>query len=240
MRYISSLWKVSLIGLIVFGCGRSTNSAKEDVSAEVKETETPLKVDTFPILTEHKLELTKQYSEINYGTASYELDSIKMIVVHFTVIPTLHQTLDLFSKDSLHSNRKYIKNFSALNVGIHYVVDRDGRIYHLMPDSVMARHIIGFNHLSLGIENIARDASDLTAQQLASNAVLIHFLKQRYPEMEYLIGHDEYNQTDLPHYQLFKSLDPDYQPYDKPDPGPAFMKDLRQLLKSQYELEFME
>ena len=93
---------------------------------------------------------------------------------------------------------------------------------------------------NIGIENIARDASDLTAQQLASNAVLIHFLKQRYPEMEYLIGHDEYNQTDLPHYQLFKSLDPDYQPYDKPDPGPAFMKDLRQLLKSQYELEFME
>lgn len=242
MRYLSSLWKVSLVGLIAVGCGKASDSALEETDSVLEDAsiEPQLNVDSFSILSENKLELTRQYSEINYGVASYRLDSIKMVVVHFTVIPTLEQTLELFSKDSINSNRKYIQNFSALNVGIHYVIDRDGNIYHLMPDTVMARHLIGFNHVSLGIENIARDAADLTQQQLESNARLIHFLKNQHPELEYVIGHDEYNRRDLPHFQLFKSLNPDYQPYDKPDPGPVFMSELRQLLKTEYDLEFME
>lgn len=94
--------------------------------------------------------------------------------------------------------------------------------------------------MSIGIENIARDSSELTHAQLESNARLIRFLKTRHPEMEYLIGHDEYNRTELPHYKLFKSLDKGYQPYDKPDPGSLFMVKLRKRLKDEYDLQFWE
>ncbi|MEQ9307172.1 MAG: peptidoglycan recognition family protein [Marinoscillum sp.] len=197
-------------------------------------------VDTVSIISANKLRLTELYSLQNYGIESYKLDSIKMTVVHYTVIPTLKQTFDLFLKDSLASNRSYIRDFNVLNVGIHYVIDREGSIYNLLPDSVMARHVIGFNHISLGIENIARDSSELTYDQLVSNARLINFLKFRYPEMEFLIGHNEYNNKNLPHFSLFKSLNHNYKPYDKPDPGRRFMSDLRQILKDQYDLEFLE
>jgi len=79
-------------------------------------------------------------------------------------------------KDLIHSSRDYIKDFSSLNVGIHYVVDKDGSIYHLMPDNIVARQPDRFQHVSLGIENIAADSTGLTAAQVESNVKLIRFL----------------------------------------------------------------
>lgn len=189
-----------------------------------------LKVDTFPILSENKLAMTIEYCKEHYGQNSYRLDTPKIVVVHYTAIDDLNATLNLFRKDNIASSRDYIKDFSSLNVGIHFVVDKDGKIFHLMPDTIVARHLIGFNHVSLGIENIGKDSSSLTTAQIESNARLIEFLVDKYPSIEYMIGHDEYNDTTLPHYKLFRSLNPAYKPYGKIDPGPAFMSKLRKRL----------
>lgn len=197
-----------------------------------------LEVDTIPTLTSRKLELTRAYSRHHYGIDSYRLDSPQMVVIHYTVIPTLEETITLFERETLASNRTYINQFSALNVGIHYVIDKDGSIYHLLPDSIMARHLIGFNHVSIGIENIAKDETELTLAQLESNVELVHFLSDKYPSIQYLIGHDEYNDPELPHFKLLLTMDTTYQPYDKPDPGPEFMKNLREQLSNQYGLVF--
>ena len=199
-----------------------------------------IKVDTIPTLNATKLELTRQYCLENYGVASYKLDSPKIILVHFTVIPTLAETVEYFQKDSIESSRTNISKFSQMNVGIHYIVDKDGSIYKLVPDTVIARHAIGFNHVSIGIENIAKDASDLTAGQLESNARLISVLKERNPGLEYMVGHHEYNDTTLPHYKLFLAVDESYKPHDKPDPGPKFISDLREKLKAEHNLTFMK
>lgn len=190
---------------------------------------TSIQVDTFSIISKAKLELTKQYCEENYGERTYRLAVPRMIVVHYTVIPTLDKTLNYFKRDSIEGARS-ISQFSALNVGIHYVVDHDGKIYNLLPDSIVARHVIGFNHLALGIENIAKDSADLTDLQLKSNVALIRFLKKKYPTIQYLIGHEEYNKTELPHYKLFKAVNEKYKPHDKGDPGPIFMKKIRREL----------
>lgn len=197
-----------------------------------------LEVDTVHILSDIKLKLTEQYCQENYGVQSYKLASPEMIVVHYTVIPTLGEVLAYFKKDSIASDRTNIRKFSRLNVGIHYVVDKDGRIYNLLPDSVVARHIIGFNHVALGIENIAKDSTDLTKAQLQSNVDLIHFLGRRHPSIKYLIGHHEYDQTDKPHYKLFRSLNTAYAPYDKTDPGIQFMKQIRERLSTSYDLAY--
>ncbi len=34
------------------------------------------------------------------------------------------------------------------------MVDRDGTRYRLMPETYMARHVIGLNYYSIGIENV--------------------------------------------------------------------------------------
>jgi len=223
---------------VAFGCSKQKPVATTIVSPEVVVSN--VAVDTISTLSDRKLALTSEYCQRNYGFSGYRLDSPKMVVVHHTVIPTLRQTLALFQRDELAPNRKFINRFSPLNVGIHYVIDRDGTIYNLLPDTIIARHIIGFNHVSLGIENVAATKEDLTEAQLKSNAALVNALKSKHPTIQYLIGHDEYNNTDLPHYELFKSLDENYQPYDKPDPGEKFMTDLRYQLLENHKLEFLD
>jgi N-acetylmuramoyl-L-alanine amidase len=228
---------LALVIISSVGCAqqeKSTQSAEKPVKAQV------LQVDTIPTLNATKLELTKQYCLENYGIARYKLDSPKIVLVHFTVIPTLEETVAYFQKDSIESSRTNISKFSQMNVGIHYIVDKDGSIYKLVPDTVIARHAIGFNHVSIGIENIAKDAADLTPAQLESNVKLIAVLKERNPGLEYLVGHHEYNDTSLAHYKLFLAVDESYKPHDKPDPGPKFMSDLREKLKTQYNLTFLK
>ncbi len=219
------------------GCAQK-EKAKDAI--ENKGNDLTIKVDTIPSLNATKLALTKQYCLENYGVASYKLDTPKIVLVHFTVIPTLAETVAYFQKDSIESSRTNISQFSQMNVGIHYMVDRDGSIYKFIPDTVIARHVIGFNHISIGIENIARDASDLTPAQLESNARLIAFLKDRNPGLEYMVGHHEYNDTTLAHYKLFLAVNESYKPHNKPDPGPDFMSDLREKLQVEYNLSFMK
>ncbi|WP_339814486.1 peptidoglycan recognition family protein [uncultured Imperialibacter sp.] len=230
----------SVLALVIIssvGCAqqeKSSQSAEKTVKSQI------LQVDTIPTLNATKLELTKQYCLENYGVASYKLDSPKIVLVHFTVIPTLEETVAYFQKDSIESSRTNISKFSQMNVGIHYIVDKDGSIYKLVPDTVIARHAIGFNHVSIGIENIAKDAADLTPAQLESNVKLIAVLKERNPGLEYLVGHHEYNDTSLAHYKLFLAVDESYKPHNKPDPGPKFIADLREKLKAEHNLTFMK
>lgn len=224
---------ICVITALSCSCGNSDSKSNKLFSNNFN-------VDTVITSNTYKLELTKEYCQRYYGYNNYKLINPKMIVVHYTAIPTLDETLLLFKNDKLASNRKFINKYSSLNVGIHYVVDRDGSIYNLTPDSVITRHLIGFNHVSLGIENIAKNEDQLTPMQIESNAKLINFLYNKYPSINYLIGHYEYNDKSLPHYKLFKSLDDNYQPYEKPDPGAGFMYTLRQKLLTNYELEFQK
>jgi N-acetyl-anhydromuramyl-L-alanine amidase AmpD len=220
--------KVNLIFfvLIFFSCTRSNESATtESVVAP-----SFLKVDTVNILSDKKLELTEEYVKEHYGLDNYKLETPLIVVVHYTAIDDLDATLNLFKKDNIAESRDYIKDFSSLNVGIHYVVAKDGRVFSLMPDSIIARHLIGFNHVSLGIENIALDSAALTPQQIESDAKLIEFLVAKYPTIKYMIGHHEYNDSTLAHYKYFLSLNPKYKPYGKIDPGDIYMTKLRKRL----------
>lgn len=237
-RFHSSLFTLLVVALLSSCNSSSGNKTLEDNTSGDLKAESPLTVDTVNTWNNAKRELTKDYCEENYGTRNYRLDTPRMIVVHYTVIPTLAETLALFKRDSISPGRKTIGKFSKLNVGIHYVIDKDGKIYKLDPDSIIARHVIGFNYVSLGIENIAKDETELTNDQLESNVRLIRYLTSKYSTIKFLIGHSEYNDSTLAHYQLFKSMNPDYKPYDKSDPGPDFMRNIRSALKERYNLVF--
>jgi N-acetyl-anhydromuramyl-L-alanine amidase AmpD len=96
-----------------------------------------------------------------------------------------------------------------------------------MPETWMARHVIGLNHVSIGIENVggARDRDDLTHDQLKANEYIVRYLKEKYPSIEYLIGHYEYTLFD--HHPLWKERDSTYRT-EKTDPGVRFMTLLRE------------
>jgi N-acetylmuramoyl-L-alanine amidase len=155
----------------------------------------------------------------------------RIVVIHWTVNDNAGDARGYFDRETLQPDRADIRRGGALNVSAHYIVDRDGAIWRLMPDTWMARHVIGLNHCAIGIENIGGPAYPLTKEQLGANAWLVMYLARKYPTIEYVIGHHEY--LEFRTGPLWRNLDPTYAPHRKEDPGETFMKDLRERLGIQ-------
>ena len=199
-------------------------------------------------ISENRIELTLDYLKRHHAALYTEraelpgIDAIRfeprVVVLHYTVIPTLKATLDYFAREEIEAERATIRENGRLNVGIHFVVDQDGTIYGLYPETVIARHTIGLNHVAIGIENIGDGdlggdaALPLTQAQLAANIALVRYLGGRYPSLEWVIGHQEYRDFEdplHPGYGLFVEDKPDYRT-EKSDPGERFMAAFRREL----------
>lgn len=170
--------------------------------------------------------LTLEYLENRYGLIQ-ETPTItpKMVVVHWTAIPTLKKSFDAFNPSVLPNWRPDIKSGGALNVAAQFLVDRDGTVYRLIPETIMARHVIGLNHCAIGIENVGgTDETPLTKAQFKANVKLIEYLKNKYPDIEYVIGHLEY--TNFEDHELWLEKDPNYRT-EKTDPGVEFINNIR-------------
>ena len=179
---------------------------------------------------EKRQELTRVYMETHCGQAclrdeQYPVEMIpKVVVVHWTAGSTAKSAWNTFSSATLHG-RKNLVGAGALNVSSQYLIDREGKIYELLPPTRIARHCIGLNHLSIGIENVGDGKKyPITDAQIASNIALIRYLKEKYP-ITHLIGHHEHNEFRVHPY--FQELDPKYRT-SKPDPGDAVMVRIRE------------
>lgn len=179
---------------------------------------------------EKRFKLTKEYLENRYEIVQEDIViEPKMIVVHWTAIPTLEQSFKAFNPQSLPNWRPELVNQSGLNVSAQFLIDQDGTIYRLMPENHMARHVIGLNHAAIGIENVGgTKETPLTKAQLKANVKLIKYLKTKY-QIDYLIGHYEY--TLFEDHWLWKEVDQGYRT-TKTDPGTEFMKKIRKATKS--------
>ena len=142
---------------------------------------------------EQRIKLTLEYLASHYGIIQeYPTILPRMVVVHWTAIPTMEATFNTFNPSTLSNNRADIQSAGALNVSSQFLVDTDGTIYRLMPETTMARHVIGLNHCAIGIENVGPGADGkLTLAQLESNVILINYLQKKYP-IKFVIGHYEY------------------------------------------------
>ncbi|MBI4913614.1 MAG: N-acetylmuramoyl-L-alanine amidase [Acidobacteria bacterium] len=173
----------------------------------------------------------------------------RVVVVHYTVIPSLARTLAYFRNETIDAGRDLVAANGRLNVGIQFIVDRDGRVYRCFPETAMVRHVIGLNHVAIGIENIGgEDISEdqlqgrvpgegngrqLTPAQVESNVALIRVLQARHPRLEWLIGHQEYRDFEHPRHPgrtLFMEAVAGYRT-EKSDPGKRFMREVRNRLR---------
>jgi N-acetyl-anhydromuramyl-L-alanine amidase AmpD len=186
-------------------------------------------VDIPIIFDEQRIELTKEYMAQRYGLEQDTTTIVpKMIVLHWTAIPTLKRSFAAFNRSTLPNWRPDLENVSGLNVSSHFLVDRNGTIYRLMPETTMARHTIGLNHCAIGIENVGgTEGLPLTRKQLRSNIYLVQYLASKY-DIDYLIGHQEYTQFEG--HPLWLEVDDGYRT-KKTDPGMDFMKKVRKATK---------
>lgn len=181
---------------------------------------------------QERIDMTKAYIKQHY---TIETDTIridpKVIVLHWTAVMDLEDCFKRLKGNTLYSDRGDIADAGALNVSSHFLVARDGTIYQLMPDNWMARHVIGLNYSSIGIENVGGEGNvkdDLTSAQVKANIKLVKYLKAKYPNIEYLIGHHEYQQ--MQESSLWLEKDAAYRT-QKADPGKKFMSKVRENVK---------
>ena len=78
----------------------------------------------------------------------------RVIVLHYTGGGSAKATRDYFDNVKIEAARKELARGGAVNVSAHFLVDRDGTIYRLQPETRFARHCIGLNHIAIGIENV--------------------------------------------------------------------------------------
>jgi N-acetylmuramoyl-L-alanine amidase len=228
IRILLAAAAICTLALLIQGC--STTRAVADPMAS-----------QLPVFDNQRLLLTSEYSRDHYGKSGFTLTDPQMIVVHYTAIATLHDTLEFFKHPLLDRRfRADIAQGGDVNVSAHYVVDTDGALYQLAPENIVCRHIIGFNYTAIGIENIAADADHLSDRQAQATAALVSRVLERHPSIRYLIGHHEYRDSMLPHYRLLVEKDASYRFTEKIDPGPLFMARVRQLLKDVYRITLLD
>ncbi len=179
--------------------------------------------------------LTLQYIAMHYGLKVQAPTIVpRAIVVHWTATRSLQHTWRGFDRVRLSASRRHLLRGGALNVSAHFLVDRDGTIYRLLPETIMARHCIGLNYDAIGIENMGgTPGQPLTRAQLLANAQLVRYLAGRHP-IRYLVGHMEWKSFQrLP---IFRERDPTYR-NAKADPGKGFLTALRQRVADLHLLD---
>ena len=117
------------------------------------------------------------YSRRHYGIDSYRLRDPKVIVEHYTVTATFQHVWNTFAANTRDPELGELPGTCA-----HYVIDRDGTIYQLVPRSIMCRHTVGLNYTSFGIEHVGSSDAQVMGnrRQLAASLRLTRWLRCRY------------------------------------------------------------
>ena len=129
------------------------------------------------------------YARRHYGIDSYRLRDPKVIVEHYTVTSTFAPVWNTFAANVRDPELRELPGTCA-----HYVIDRDGTIYQLVPRSIMCRHTVGLNYTSLGIEHVGHSDGEIlgNARQMAASLRLTRWLRCRYGiGVNNVIGHNE-------------------------------------------------
>jgi N-acetylmuramoyl-L-alanine amidase len=134
------------------------------------------------------------------GTVNFNLRKPNYVIIHFTAQDSIQQTLKTFT-------------LVRPQVSAHYVVAKDGKVFHMLNDYLRAWHagiskwgsISDMNSCSIGIEIDNNGNEPFTEVQVKSLLALLTQLKKVYniPTANF-IGHQ------------------DIAPLRKPDPGPFF------------------
>jgi len=223
---------LSLTILSLCACAKETPKAKPTVC--MTKSIAPLRIVDKPIkFGKERVTLTKAYIKQHYGKDVKNIKIIpKIIVLHWTAEMDFDKSFKRLKPQKLLSDRKDIAKASALNVSSQFLVARDGTVYRLMPENWMARHVIGLNYSSIGVENVggrSNKIDDLTPAQRQANIDLVKYLKAKYPSITYLIGHHEYREMEGT--SLWLEKDKGYRTI-KSDPGDKFMSDVRRGVKN--------
>jgi N-acetylmuramoyl-L-alanine amidase len=134
------------------------------------------------------------------GSVNFGIRKANYVIIHFTAQDSIQQTIRTFT-------------IKSTEVSAHYVIGKDGKVYHMVNDYFRSNHagvgkwgsVTDMNSISLGIEIDNNGTEPFNDVQIKSLLLLLAQLKKAYniPTANF-IGHQ------------------DFAPKRKPDPGPLF------------------
>ncbi|MGH2780678.1 MAG: N-acetylmuramoyl-L-alanine amidase, partial [Thermoleophilaceae bacterium] len=131
----------------------------------------------------------RAYARRHYGIDDHRLRDPKVIVQHYTVTDSFPPVYNAFAP-----NRPDPELGELPGVCAHYVIDRDGTIYRLVPTRIMCRHTVGLNWTAIGIEHVGRSDAQVLGnrRQMAASLRLTRMLQGRHRiRTRNVIGHNE-------------------------------------------------
>jgi len=143
-------------------------------------------LDPIPFPHSRKEE-TSAYAEEHYGLDTFSLVDPHVIVEHFTANETFLPVYNPFAADSPHLGE-------LPGTCSHFVIDKDGTIYQLVPLDLICRHTVGLNWTAIGIEMVGESDQEIldNPSQLDAALDLTLWLMQRFDiELRNVIGHKE-------------------------------------------------
>jgi N-acetylmuramoyl-L-alanine amidase-like protein len=156
-------------------------------------------VKPIPFNAERRAE-TRAYAKRHYGLNTWRLVQPHVIVEHFTASDTFTSAYSTFASNA--------PNLGELpGVCAHFVIDRDGTIYRLVPPSVICRHTVGLNWTAIGIEHVGTSDAEIlhNPRQLDASLKLTLWLMSRYGiRLRNVIGHAE-SLTSPYHREFYRS-----------------------------------
>jgi hypothetical protein len=141
-----------------------------------------------PFGAERKADMA-DYAQRHYGIHDFRLQDPRVIVEHYTATSSFAPVFDYFSRNEADPELHELPGVCS-----HFVIDRDGTIYRLVPTSIMCRHTVGLNYTAIGIEHVGQSDADVmgNARQLTASLRLTRSLQGRYGiSARNVIGHNE-------------------------------------------------
>ena len=183
--------------------GASVGVHAAPAPAEVRATgsinKPPITWKAIPFGAKRKAEMAA-YSKRHYGTRTWHLRHPKVIVEHYTDGTTFSGAWNTFTANSRHDGE-------LPGTCAHFIVDRDGTIYQLVPLGVRCRHAIGMNWTAIGIEHVGTSDKMVLGDhsQMRSSLRLTLWLMHTYGiTIGNVIGHAETLESPY-HHELYPS-----------------------------------
>lgn len=148
----------------------------------------PIEQKPIPFPARRKQEMAA-YARRHYGVDGYRLSNPRVIVEHYTESATAQSAFNTFAPDVADSELHELPGVCA-----HFVIDRDGTIFQLVPLTIMCRHTVGLNYTAIGIEHAGFSDQDILSNpaQLKASLSLTNWLRCRFGvDRKNVIGHNE-------------------------------------------------
>ena len=169
----------------------------------------------------------RRYARRHYGLATHLLRRPRVIVEHYTAGDTFASAYATFARNAPDPELHELPGVCA-----HFVIDRDGTTYELVPVTLMCRHTIGLNHVAIGIEHVGRTDAEVMGSpaQRRASLRLTRWLQRRHGiATADVIGHAE-SLSSRHHRERVERL----RDRTHADFAPATMRRYRRLLRRSF------